>query len=69
MFIVDYRDKLPKTFNIYLWPDMHEGFNGTSKKKITKAVTLVSADNSVRRTGLAGEWAAYSRDCPDPWQT
>lgn len=52
MFIVDCRDSLPQTLNVYLWPDMHEGFAGVANEKIKKAVAIVKADKHARAIGM-----------------
>ncbi len=52
MFIVDCRGILPQTSNIYLWPDMHEGFAGTADKKVGRAVAIVRADKHARVIGM-----------------
>ena len=48
MFIVDYRDKVPDTFNFYILGDEHEGRNGIATKKIEKAVQMIRADKNAR---------------------
>ncbi len=52
MFIVDSRDSVPQTLNVYLWPDMHIGFNGVAMEKLDKAVQIVQADKSAKVIGM-----------------
>lgn len=52
MFIADCRDAVPQTLNVYLWPDMHEGFAGVADKKVKRAVEIVKADKIARVVGM-----------------